>query len=377
MSLGNPVGNPTGNPLALSSLSSGSNIGDIVTRIKSPGANFLPCDGRQLPKAANSKLYSAIGDAYTVADFSAGVTTVTLPASIGWTGIAYGNGIFVAVSSTTTGSISSDGGKTWTSMTTPFGCIGIAFGAGVFVIIYNLGKVATSTDGSTWVVQSTPITATWQCIAFGGGSFVIVGAGTSGENINSKDGKTWVAGAAVPAITWRSMAYGNGIFVAVGGGSSNSVRSIDGGMTWTPGNLGLNQTPDCVGFINGVFVVMATTGTQTVTSGNGFTWFLSPAGQNEPNSKAITPGPGCIFAAGYDGAGSNIISYNGFDWVVVGGTTPGGNRTAAAYGNGVFIALHQSSAGGANRIDVFQAANFNLPKIPPNDGLHQSYIRVS
>jgi hypothetical protein len=92
----------------------------------------------------------------------------------------------------------------------------------------------------------------------------------------------------------------------------------------------------------------------------------------------MVAGAGAILATPNTSAAGFVgISYNGFDWTSISASAVAATtRTAVAYGNGVYIAVLSTGAS-ANRIDVFQAANFNLPKIPPTDGPHSSYIRVS
>ena len=112
-------------------------------------------------------------------------------------GIAYGNGVFVAVGYNGTIARSTDGGATWGSLiSNPFGSsiiASIAYGNGVFVAGTADGKIARSLDGG----------ATW------------------GSLISNPFGSSDIIG----------IAYGNGVFVA-GTTDGKIARSLDGGATW-------------------------------------------------------------------------------------------------------------------------------------------------
>lgn len=106
-------------------------------------------------------------------------TTTTMPKSANWYGVAYGNGIFVAISGN------------------------------------NSNAAAYSTDGITWRSSTLPKTANWNAIAYGDGLFVAV---VSGENTSaySHDGINWTTASLPSSIAWEDIAYCNDTFVAVG-----------------------------------------------------------------------------------------------------------------------------------------------------------------
>ena len=72
----------------------------------------------------------------------------------GWISVAYGNGVFVAVSySSNTSVTSTDNGVTWTQHDMPDGdWCSVAYGDGVFVAVSSSSNTSvTSTDnGETW-----------------------------------------------------------------------------------------------------------------------------------------------------------------------------------------------------------------------------------
>jgi len=119
-------------------------------------------------------------------------TTVTLPVSQIWTKVAYGNGMFVAVSQgSATGAYSIDG-INWYASTLPGASqwIDLKFGQGLFMAIAS-GSVfnAQTQDGINWTQNTVGSSPAWQCLAvsnpsfgLGAGKFIAV---TSGSNISS------------------------------------------------------------------------------------------------------------------------------------------------------------------------------------------------
>jgi hypothetical protein len=84
-------------------------------------------------------------------------TTRTSAANNTWNSVAYGNGLFVAVSSTSTNQ-----------------------------------SVMTSSDGITWTLRTGTTTNSWKSVTFGNGLFVAVAqSGTGNRVMTSPDGITW------------------------------------------------------------------------------------------------------------------------------------------------------------------------------------------
>ncbi len=116
------------------------------------------------------------------------------PADNDWEGVAYGNGLFVAVSSTGSGN-----------------------------------RVMTSADGITWTPRTSASDSNWQAITYGNNLFVAVGTNAV---MTSADGITWTSRTAVNG-SWDSVAGCGGMFVAVSSLTSPYVMSSSDGITWT------------------------------------------------------------------------------------------------------------------------------------------------
>jgi hypothetical protein len=100
-----------------------------------------------------------VKNATTNTSYSTNLTTWTtgsMPVSSGWTGVAYGGGVFAAVSST--------------SGTT----------------------AASSTDGITWTARTMPATGTWFKVLWAGSNFAAFTQGGT-TSATSPDGVTWTS----------------------------------------------------------------------------------------------------------------------------------------------------------------------------------------
>jgi len=305
------------------------------------------------------------------------------------TGIAYGNGRFVAVS--TLGSMAhSLDGINWTAILpgTGAGQSGfvstirdIAYGNGRFVAVGNSGQMARSADGITWTriyagtgagQSSFPNNLHINSIAYGNGRFVAVGQ--IGLMAHSPDGINWTRiwggteaeQSGFPTNqTIFDIAYGGGRFVAVGTGG-RMARSADG-ITWTailPGTgaeqstfaNNVSVTISAIAYGNGRFVagvgsgVTATPAGRMAHSPDSINWTAIDAGTETGQSgfpstqgiSAIAYGNGKWVAVGVQGRMAH--SPDGINWTtILPGTGAGQSAftthiSAITYGNGRFVA---------------------------------------
>jgi hypothetical protein len=194
----------------------------------------------------------AVSSSTTVNAYSAngGVTWTaggSLPGGISGTaiGVAYGryqnNGRWVVLGSGGTSAFSTNGGISWTAG----GSVGsgtftsIAYGQGVFVAI-TTGATTTriSTDGGqTWTAGGAlPATSTWISVAYGANKFVAVSSDGAVDPAYSVDrGVTWSSVGETGYFgsgTVTSVRYGQGVFVVTQSTSNNMVSS-ENGVNWT------------------------------------------------------------------------------------------------------------------------------------------------
>ena len=109
----------------------------------------------------------------------------------------------------------------------------IAFGNGIFVAVTSGGNCYTSTNGTSWARYSTAFGGTnISSIAYGNGKFVAIGY--YGNVSTTIDGTTWTTRSdniAPNAYYMNQIAYVHDRFVAFGN-KGYIATSIDG-LTWT------------------------------------------------------------------------------------------------------------------------------------------------
>jgi hypothetical protein len=199
------------------------------------------------------------------------------PAGV-WQELAFANGRFMAVASGGTNRImSSDDGLNWVARYQGTeNLYGIAYGDGVWIAVGLDGKALRSADnGVTWALIATGIKdsgnrdAKYYGVAFGAGVWVAVSNndGYGAMTARSTDG----------GLTWSPIAdggiwdvvYGNGYFVSVG---DHVWRSVDG-STWTKvkDRLTLVNAFRYVNFLDGKLVIGSFYG-NVFESTDGETW---------------------------------------------------------------------------------------------------------
>lgn len=267
----------------------------------------------------------------------------------GLTGVAYGNGRFVAVASGFYDSgifISSDG-VDWTS--SPGWLTALTYGDGIFVGMGPNNTVQTSPDGMNWTAGTSALSFSIHAITYGNGTFV----GVDGMNIlTSPDGVTWTQGTTGLTDYFLSdlqgATYGNGIFVAVG--QYGAILTSPDAKTWT--SRISRVTSDHLGGIaygNGIFVAVGASytgaggGGTIVTSPDEETWTLRSSGRSSGNRFDlfdVAYGNGTFVAVGYDynaRQSGALASPDGVTWTKR--TLLNESNSGIAYGNGIFIAV--------------------------------------
>ncbi|HHQ4892805.1 TPA: hypothetical protein ACSP31_000805 [Aeromonas veronii] len=274
------------------------------------------------------------------------VNSSSLPsASPLWSAVAYGNGVFVAVSGGESGNNSvtaatSVDGKTWVARTLPVAAkwTAVCFGDGVFVAIARDGQIATSSDGVTWTLRTPPVNTTLCAIAYGNGRFVAVagGKGPSAVSIvlvSVDGGVTWTNRSMPTTQYWGSIAYGNGVFVAVAGltsAASAVATSIDG-ITWTQSNMPLTTTWVALAFGAGVFVAAHAGGFVVSTDGKSWISTSLPSGTSSISVGALVYVNG-TFVSVPKSAGANavFVSQDGYMWDSTPSASVAGNGCATS-----------------------------------------------
>jgi len=188
------------------------------------------------------------------------VGTVGLPVA----DLAFGGGVFVAVAGDNAFR-SPDDGATWSPAAISGVSLlsGVAYGNGRFVATDAASdNVAVSTDGALWTTAAVglPSPETVERIGFGGGTFLLTT--TSGDAYTSPDGASWrrrtrFAELAGSDTSVARVAYGAGVFLIVTGSPTQIIFSVDSGDAWTavdPVGGGGGFSLEDATFWNGAFI---------------------------------------------------------------------------------------------------------------------------
>ena len=247
--------------------------------------------------------------------------------------MVYGNGVYLAISYSSTPLLRSLNGTDWTavSIASPdriFSTFAGAYAAGRYVLIGPHG-VVTSTDGINFT-RDASAPKTLNGITTAGGQFAAVGLG--GGIFLSSDGLAWSFARSGTVKTLYSIAHGAGRYVAVG--LDGAIRVSLNGIVWGGAWSGTDYTLNAVAFGNGQFVVVGIGGI-ILTSPDGAVW--TP--QANPSFSALNQvvyGGGKFVAVGANG--TVLTSVNGTDWTV---QAPLSNTTLQrfAYGDGLYVGI--------------------------------------
>ncbi len=305
-------------------------------------------------------------------------TDRTLPASSNWSGVAFLNGTFLAVSSNSATVAKSTNGTTWVaasgSLPASSGwtsiAAGVINGTAYWIAIASGGTVsAYSADaGASWTSMTLPSSGSWTSVTFSNGNFAAVRSG-SAAGAYSTDGTTWVASTLPSSSNWSDVAGGvigtSNYMVAIASGSTAAAYSVDNGINWTAATLPTSASWSSVVFGNSRFVAIATGGTAGAVSTNGTSWTESTL-PSTANWNNIVFGDDVFVVFAY-GSTSALTSFNG----TTGSWTPAtlastGDWEETAYGNytgaGIFATV---GSGGTKALStVLTSANHNLASGP-------------
>jgi RHS repeat-associated protein len=328
--------------------------------------NFGIYAGDPLPTANQIVIQAYYRNAFSITTNLTLSTNITWSASTipdnSWTGIAYGNGIFAAISSTGgNNEAHSTNGVNWTlsSMPSADAWQSITYGGGKFVAVsLESSSAAYSANGINWTATTLPAWNYWQSVAYGNGKFVaiaynppLLAEASSTNTAYSTNGISWSPSMLPAAAFWTSVTYGNGTFVAIGG-QTNGAYSTDGvnwmASTLPPGNW------ESVAYGDGVFTAVAFDETNSAYSTDGINWTASTPLPYAANWQDVTYGNG-IFAAVANGTNA-AYSMDGINWVSL-ALPDSADWDCATYGNGTFAAVAYDSTTAAHAF--FYTTNYS------------------
>ncbi len=245
-------------------------------------------------------------------------------------GMAYGSGKGVVVTTYTDGFAFSEDSVSWVKINHPGGAndyvASVAYAQGVFVAVAGNGYLFRSTDGINWA-SSNPLTS-------GSYRYKIISNGTrlviisDGKVEYSDDaGISWVDVTVANIASSASGKYMNGMFVTFGGSSSpgtNIYHTSPDGVIWTQRTMPATSTWYNIAYGNGLYSAVSYDGSYSYTSTDLISWTQRTA----PSSVGLTTiAMGYAFGAGRFIAGGWwspmwITSTDASSWSVL-GTVPG------------------------------------------------------
>lgn len=369
-------------------------IGAIVQGQYAADTSYLPCDGGDYLKATYPRL-----DTTLLETFGSNTVTARSLARTGQTSVAFGNGIFVAITSGTANYSTSTDGVTWTARTLPGALTAngggslVAFGNGVFVAMgYNNLTAYTSADGINWTARTltAPSTAYWGKVVYAGSLFFILPnwGSANGQILTSADGVTWtLRSTGIGASMW-DVTYANGLYIAAlshaSGPTTSAVygMSVDG-ISWAAGGLqnfaGVSMSANwgSVAYFNGRFIFLPESGIPRL-SADGSVFALAPGLVGSWSTMRVFGGRLFLFGSNSATSVGNIaVTTDLMTWKIYTGPQTEGVRDAA-YGNNVLVLGNYGVVGTVNgvaslAIDTTKFRTPNMPKLGDGD---RFYIRV-
>jgi len=367
-----------------------------VTAVPAPGYTFLYWTegGAVVSRSANYSFTVSGNRALTAVFWDGSAYGNWQPVSQGTQsntlrGVAFGNGMFVAVGDGGTILFSSDG-ATWTragsGILTTLNTV--QYLNNLFVAAGEGGEILVSNNGVTWSPEYTSSNLGITSVAFGGGQFAAAGFDKVQQSfsiLKSADGRSWSVAKTFAlqqdSNAWvgkASLAYGNGLFRLdadqyVGGPQTapfilfNATLSpatfsvISGSGTEDTTSAGVPRIGDF--FLSGTFVGTNYDGSIGI-SVDGTNWNGSVGALGTPLNGAVY-GNGSYIVVG--GSGTVITSSDLQAWNArpTGST---GNLYAVAYGNGIAVAVGDSGAVLTASGSSSSVCNITASAFPSNGG---------
>jgi hypothetical protein len=222
--------------------------------------------------------------------------------------IAGGGSLFVAVTLGSNVSAYSTNGVSWTSATPPVatGLLDIAYGGGLYVAI-STNRSYVTTNGVSWTSGNLP-TSDYARVVYEGGRFVATSSFDSTDIATSVDGVTWTLGTLPSSQLWRWVAYAGGYYAALPGSQLSSGQNLAIAAVATNGSANFTASAATSGggaisyqwqsstdagttwanVTNATSSTLTLTGLTTANSGTRYRAVASATGAESANSQSAT-----------------------------------------------------------------------------------------
>jgi len=279
---------------------------------------------------------SSFRSAQTIANMkidNAWVGTTSATETNTWTSVCWSPELRLLVAVASNGLVgnqimTSTNGTTWVSQTSPAAnpwtsvCWSPELRLFVAVASSGTSQAMTSPDGITWTARTTS-SGMWTSVCWSPDLllFVAVSQGGTYNAMSSPDGITWTARTA-SSVTWISVCWSSelDLFVAVANTGTNRIMYSSTGITWTSGPT----TGDANGWMSvcwspelRLFVAVASVGTNRVMySSNGVSWTLGPTtgDANGWYNVCWSPDVRMFVAVATTGSNKTMTSSDGITW---------------------------------------------------------------
>jgi hypothetical protein len=298
--------------------------------------------------------------------------------------VAYGNNLWVAVSSGANNAATSTNGSTWTTQASNLNTFMrvLGYGNGQWIAGGNYGFAFISTNGVAWTSLRNEMNLAFENIrAITHNNNLWVAGATNGRMSTSTNGSTWTTVNSNFGNTQiRSIAYGNNLWIA--GGYTGQMRTSTNGSTWTTVNSNFGNTQiRSIAYGNNLWVAGGYTG-QMRTSTNGSTWTTVTSNFGNTVIQSIAYGNNLWIAGGY--TGQMRTSTNGSTWTTVNSNFGNTVIQSIAYGNNLWVAggytgqiRTSSQLFNTEYPNTFLAAGNDGKLAKSSDGLSWSTINTS
>jgi hypothetical protein len=170
----------------------------------------------------------------------------------------------------------STNGIAWVTIEGPAGTwTGLTYGEGRFVAVSSRGEIATSTDARHWIETWHHSNYDLTSVTYGRGEFV-AGDAALGALVISTTGLVWSRHLLAQAgLKWGSVVYGNGNFVALDSSGSGIFATSVFGYVWTLHSFSPAESIDDATFGCGNFVAVGLSTSATdnfLSSSTGSLW---------------------------------------------------------------------------------------------------------
>ena len=219
----------------------------------------------------------------------------------------------------------------------------VAYGNGIYIAVSPGNKSAYSIDGINWTAVTLPVSSTWNKIVYSSISEQFVAVSTDGDVIRTSNGTAWTTASFLPAYSYTAAVEGPTGWILITNGGTKIVTADFVASTYTEDNLPEGADWNDIVYGKGKFVAVAqsdSTLTNTVYSDDGVTWNL---GSFAGACKSIAYGNNRFVAieGGLSNANAVFWSFDGITWETV--SVPERNWQQIVYGNGLFFMISSGS----------------------------------